>query len=170
MMKASSCLVSGLCGLWCVALHAAAQAEDLPGSSACRTSIAALELAEDALVESAASAPARQRDEVAAKLKPLRQRVADACLGGLTTSPPPSQRTWLLPAAPARAQPLPPRAQPRPLPPLDLPRAEPPPVTVTHCNAATCTTSDGATLTRVGPGLVGPRGSCTVQGVFLRCP
>lgn len=165
MTRIPSLHVLGLCGL----LFGAAQAEDLPRSPACRTAVAALEQAEDALADSAASAPSRQRDDVAAKLKPLRQRVADACLGGMTTSPPPSQRTWT-PAAPtARAQPLPPRAQPRPLPPLELPRVESP-VTITHCNAATCTASDGSTLTRVGPGLVGPKGTCTVQGMYLRCP
>jgi len=41
---------------------------------------------------------------------------------------------------------------------------------VTHCSAAACFTSDGSTLIRVGPTLVGPRGACTVQGGFVRCP
>jgi hypothetical protein len=169
-MNVPSSLVPGLCGLLCVALHGAVRAEDLPRSPACRTALAALEQAEDALADSAAaSVPSGQRGDVTAKLKPLRQRVADACLGGMTTSPPPSQRTWAPPAPQARAQPLPPRAQPRPLAPLDLPRADPP-LTITHCNAGTCMASDGSTLTRVGPQLVGPKGACTAQGMFLRCP
>jgi len=49
------------------------------------------------------------------------------------------------------------------------PRLEPL-VTVTQCNASTCVTSDGSTLIRMGPTLVGPRGACTVQGSFVRCP
>ncbi len=50
-----------------------------------------------------------------------------------------------------------------------MPRFEAP-VTVSSCNAAVCIASDGSTLTRVGPNLVGPRGLCSVQGGFLRCP
>jgi hypothetical protein len=107
---------------------------------------------------------------VAAKLQPLRQRVADACLGGMTTSPPPSRRTWVLPPSP-RAAPVMPSARVA----TPQPGSEPllrwqPPVTVTHCTGATCTASDGSTLTRVGPTLVGPRGACTLQGSFLSCP
>lgn len=156
-------------GLLLLAWTAAAAAEDLPRSPACRTALEALERAEDAIAD-AASAPesADRRRSVAERLLPLRQRVADACLGGLTTSPPPSQRTWIAPA-PLRTMPLPPRPQPRPLEPLVLPRPEAP-VTINHCYAATCLASDGSTLTRVGPNLVGPRGTCTMQGVFLRCP
>jgi hypothetical protein len=154
---------------------AAPCAEELPRSPACRTALQALERAEDAIADTAAAASApragteRQR-AVAARLQPLRQRVADACLGGLTTSPPPSQRTWIAPAPP-QATALPPRPRtPAPLPePLPQPRVEAP-ITISNCNAATCLGSDGSTLTRVGPNLVGPRGACTVQGVFLRCP
>lgn len=165
------------CLSWMLALLAVgAVAQELPQSSACRTALQALEQAEDTLAATAAASNATRGDSerqraTAARLLPLRQRVADACLGGLTTSPPPSQRTWLAPSAPPRAA-LPP---PRPARPVDtspivpLPRFEAP-VTVNHCNAATCVASDGSTLTRVGPNLIGPRGSCTVQGVFLRCP
>jgi len=158
-----------LCGLMCTA----AQAEELPKSSACRTALQALEQAEDAIMASAAASmpadPSRQR-EVAAKLHPLRQRVADVCLGGLTTSPPPSQHTWIAPLPP-RPGATPPRAPMAAIPPVNVtpPRFEMPPM-VTHCNAAVCFTNDGSTLTRVGPTLVGPRGSCTVQGSFVRCP
>lgn len=154
---------------------AAPCAEELPRSPACRTALQALERAEDAIADTAAAASAPRADTerqraVAARLQPLRQRVADACLGGLTTSPPPSQRTWIAPAPPqATALPSRPRT-PAPLPePLPLPRVEAP-ITISNCNAATCLGSDGSTLTRVGPNLVGPRGACTVQGVFLRCP
>ncbi|MGQ3050488.1 MAG: hypothetical protein ACT6S0_01770 [Roseateles sp.] len=163
-----SLLVAGLLGM-------PASAEELPRSPGCRTALQALEQAEEAIAAtaaaSAATVPDRERQRsVAARLQPLRQRVADACLGGLTTSPPPSQRTWTppSPARPSAAVPRPP-ASPPPLPPVHIPRVEAP-VTVSNCNAATCIASDGSTLTRVGPNLVGPRGLCTVQGNFLHCP
>ena len=155
-------------------LQGAALADELPQSSACRTALQALTEAEDVLVASAAakaSSPSdpQQQRSVAARLQPLRQRVADACLGGLTTSPSPSQRTWVAPVAPARPAVAVPRAPQPATPPVAVPRIETP-VTVNHCNAATCVASDGSTLTRVGPSLVGPRGACRVDGVFLRCP
>ena len=157
----------------CLLLSGAAQAEEPPRSPACRTALEALERAEDAIADAAASAPRTDADRqrtVAARLQPLRKRVADACLGGLTTSPPPSQHTWVVPP-PVQPAPVVPRVQmpARPVMPEPLPRPEAP-VTVIQCNAATCLASDGSTLTRVGPGLVGPRGACTVQGMFLRCP
>jgi hypothetical protein len=143
------------------------RAEDLPKSKACRTAVDALEQAEDAIAASAAASatpsdPLRLRT-IAARLQPLRQRVADACLGGMTTSPPPSQHTWLAPL-PLRPDTAVPRVAMPATPGLTVPpRFEMPP-TVTYCTAAACFTSDGATLPRVGPGLVGPRGACTVQG------
>ncbi|HEY8876037.1 MAG TPA: hypothetical protein VIN03_00650 [Roseateles sp.] len=158
-----------VCGLVCAAVHA----DELPRTSACRTALQALEQAEDAIAASAAaSAPADQerRRAVAAQLQPLRQRVADACLGGLTTSPPPSQHTWIAAPAPRTAAAIPRVPMPAtPLPTVPPPRFEMPSM-VTHCTAAACFTSDGTTLTRVGPSLVGPRGACTVQGSFVRCP
>jgi hypothetical protein len=167
---ARALLLSG--SVWAGATSPASAADDLPRSPACRTAVEALETAESALADAgtAAALPDRQRQRAtAARLQPLRQRVADACLGGLTTSPPPSQRTLVLPPAPPRAE-LPPRQPRPPLPPVTpLPRVEPP-LTITHCNAAACIASDGSTLTRVGPSLVGPRGACNVQGAFLRCP
>lgn len=168
----------GLALLACAAWAGVAQAEDLPGSSACRVALEALDRAERAIVAaraasaaSAASAAGGERQRPAAEqLLPLRQRVADVCLGGLTRSPPPSQHTWVSPP-PVRPEtsPLRARTPALPLPAVTLPRVEVP-VTVSNCNAATCLGSDGSTLTRVGPNLVGPRGVCTVQGVFLHCP
>lgn len=159
-------------------LVGAAQAQELPQSPACRTALQSLNTAEDAIADAAAAPaampdPQRQR-AVTARLQPLRQRVADACLGGLTTSPPPSQRTWVVPAVPAvpaRAGDSAARAS-RPETPtvsVPVPRFEPP-ITVGPCNAVTCLASDGSRLTRVGPTLVGPRGTCTMQGRVLHCP
>ena len=152
----------------------AARGEELPRSAACRTALNALDEAEEAIAAASGASSANLSDQqrqhvVAARLQPLRKRVADACLGGLTTSPPPSQHSWVVPTAPARPAVLAPRAPMPTVPPVALPRPQAP-VTVTQCNAATCLASDGSTLTRVGPTLVGPRGSCTVQGIFLRCP
>jgi hypothetical protein len=150
-------------------------AEELPRSPACRTALSALDDAEEAIAAAAAASSAslsdqRRQQAVAARLLPLRKRVADACLGGLTTSPSPSQRSWVVPTPPPRPAVAMPRVPTPAVPVVVVPRPEPP-VTVTHCNAATCIASDGSTLTRVGPGtFMGPRGSCTVQGNFLRCP
>jgi hypothetical protein len=159
-----------------VALVGVAQADGLPKSPACSTALKALQEAEDALAAARATESpilkpdVQRRDAVAARLQPMRKRVADACLGGLTTSPLPSQRTWATQSPTSQAQsPAQMRASPRPLGSEPLLRLEAP-VTVTHCSGATCTASDGSTLTRVGPNLVGPLGSCRVEGVFLRCP
>ncbi|MBV8035108.1 hypothetical protein [Roseateles sp.] len=161
----------GPCGLLCALAGGAAQAQELPDSPGCHAALKALNDAEDALMDSADAAPpdARRQSLIAARLRPLRLRVADACLGGLTTSPPPSQHTWVAPALPARSADVLPRVtMPAPVT-VPMPRVEAP-VTVTHCTSAACFSSDGATLIRVGPTLVGPRGSCTVQGVFVNCP
>lgn len=171
--------------LGCALAMPSAWAEDLPGTRACREALRQLDQAEEALMSdpataaSAASAGGDRQRIAAARLQPLRQRVADVCLGGQVTSAPPSQHSWvpLAPAAPGRlpsAPPRPPQVAMPPMPPMPpvsvpAPRVEPP-VTVSHCNAATCLTSDGSTLVRVGPTLLGPRGVCTVQGVFVHCP
>lgn len=165
--------------LLAAALGGEARADELPRSPACNTALKALDDAESALAaaratESPIAQPdVQRRDAVTARLQPLRKRVADACLGGLTTSPPPSQRTWVQPLpAPTVAAPRvrPPASPTVPgMAPVPMPRVEAP-VTVNSCNAATCIASDGSTLTRVGPNLVGPRGACRVEGVFLRCP
>lgn len=170
---------------------AASPAAELPQSDGCHVALRALSDAEDALTGagSAASAasgssagsaqamqPADRQRLLATRLFPLRQRVADACLGGMTTSPSPSQHTAVVqapwrPSDPARHIQMP---MPKPVaaqPPLGvvLPRPSAP-LTVSHCTGATCLASDGSTLTRVGTMLVGPRGTCTMQGAFLQCP
>jgi len=159
-------LILSLCGT-------AQAAEELPRSPACRTALAALEQAEEALAAAGAASSAAASDRerqhaVTAKLQPLRQRVADACLGGMTTSPPPSQHTWVMPPTPARPA-LTPRAAVTPPVIVPTPRLDPP-VTVNTCAGATCIASDGSMLQRVGPNLIGPRGVCTKQGIFVVCP
>lgn len=164
------CLAAGLLG------GMAAAAPELPQSDACRLALQELEQAESALMAASAASSAADPEErqrrITARLFPQRQRVADACLGGLSSSAPPS-RGATPPALPRQAPVPAPRVQPplRPeaLPPLSLPRPEPP-LSIGSCNAASCVTSDGSTLTRVGPMLLGPRGLCTRQGVFVSCP
>ena len=161
--------------LACMAGMVAALAEELPRSPACRTALQALDQAEEALADTAAASSAVAADQdrersVTARLQPLRLRVAKACLGGQTTSPSPSQHTWVAPTtAPSVA--AVPRVRMPALPPVNVPMPRiDAPLTLSNCNAATCLASDGSTLTRVGPNVVGPRGLCTVQGVFVRCP
>lgn len=159
------------------------RAQELPGTSACRSALQSLAQAEEALLSAAppASSPVTSDDDhrraVAARLLPWRQRVADACLGGMTSSPPPSQRTWIGAAPTATAV--------SPSPALRLPQAGVPvvvvpvvvvpsprfeaPVTV-QCTGMACLASDGSVLTRVGPTLTGPKGPCAVQGSIVRCP
>ncbi|WP_233374972.1 hypothetical protein [Pelomonas cellulosilytica] len=147
-------------------------AQELPRSPECRQALQALDEAEAVLADAgAASVPMGERQrQVASRLQPQRERVARACLGGLQSGPSPSQHTLVLPP-PAWPEAPVARGVVRPpvVPDVPLPRYEPP-VLVTHCNVATCFTSDGRTVTRVGPTVVGPRGACTVQGVFLSCP
>ena len=166
----------GVAGL--LACSAASRAQELPGTLACRGALQALAQAEDALLDAAlpASSPGTtdedHRRAVYARLLPLRQRVADACLGGMTSSPPPSQRTWIG-AAPAQPAALPSAAAR--LPQVGMPAVVVPPprfdapVTV-QCIGMACLASDGSTLTRVGPTLTGPKGPCMVQGGAVRCP
>lgn len=155
----------------CASLGGAAQADELPKSPACRIALKSLEEAEDAIAaaRAASSTLSGQQQSVAARLQPLRKRVADACLGGFTASPSPSQHSWVAPTVPQRPTAAAPRLPATPPVTVPMPRLDPP-VTVSNCNAATCLASDGSTLTRVGPTLVGPRGACRVEGVFLRCP
>lgn len=171
-MRAPHAFAAGL-----LLLGTSLSAQDLPGSAACRAALQALSQAEEALIAaSAASAPAtadadRQR-AVTARLLPLRQRVADVCLGGMTTSPPPSQHTWIgeMPTRPGS------RAAPEvrmpqinvPVVTIPPPRFEPP-VTVT-CNGMSCVASDGSALTRIGPNVIGPKGPCSLAGAQVRCP
>ena len=165
-----------------------APAEELPQTAACRQALKALGDAEDGFAAhwaaesaSCASCPrptdAQRQRQMGVRLLPLRQQVADACLGGVTTSPSPSRSTWpaLAPTRPSNAGPMAPGVPRAPLTTAAPGTVIPPvrvegPLSIGHCNAATCVTSDGSTLTRVGPNLVGPRGLCTVQGAFVHCP
>lgn len=178
-MKRLPCLLNGavLLALGLMSGGASA-AEELPASNGCHLALQALGQAEDALMAEAAAASTpvgsgeARRRAVEARLLPLRQRVADACLGGVTRSPPPSQHTinGLIPPSTTSRPLLRPPQTPVPVVTVPLPRIDPP-VTLSHCTGASCLASDGSTLTRVGPNqMVGPRGVCTTIGAVVRCP
>lgn len=181
-MKRLVCLFNRVGGLALGLLAATAcGAQALPASAGCHGALQALGEAEDALIATAAaSSPAAsqpgsedaRRRAVEAKLLPLRQRVADACLGGVTRSPSPSQHTiqGLTPPSDTSRPVQRPPPVPVPVVTVPLPRIDPP-VTLNHCTGASCLASDGSTLTRVGPNqLVSPRGLCTTVGAVVRCP
>ena len=152
-------------------------AADLPKSPACQSALQALdheeaEMAAEAKGDGHKTSGGARLQVAEIRLRPLRERVARECLGGLDTGPSPSQHTWVAPTPVRPAAPLA-RVQPQPTTPIapvvPMPRIDPP-VTVANCVGGTCLASDGSRLTRVGPNLVGPRGTCTMQGAFLRCP
>lgn len=144
-------------------------------SAACRNAISVLEDKEsEVLGEVPPRDPARQRDAVTA-LKPLRAQAARVCLGARLDAEPPPPRAAPGPVAvPPVALPaahVPRTASPSPPPPASTrPGPVAPPATLTACDAAGCWASDGTRLQRLGPGLLGPGGLCTVQGTLVNCP
>lgn len=134
----------------------AAAPEDRLGTPECKSARAALE---QALAREGVGT-----DEIGA----LKKSTAQACFGTSREPPPRSGRA----ARPPVAVP-PPAAAARPSPPAPAP---PPPVVIqrppaiTSCDAGGCWDSNGTRLNRMGPGLSGPSGPCTVQGGFAYCP
>ena len=105
-------------------------------------------------------------------LERVRQQAALACLGAARDAPPATRArqpglvvpSAVTPTAPAAVITAPPPATAPP--PVTVPR----PSVVTSCDSGGCWDSDGVRLHRTGPDLMGPRGLCTLQGVFLNCP
>ena len=145
-------------------------AAELDQSLPCQQALAALD-ARQARLLAAAGSPAPGAD---ATWLALRRAAARACLGADADSAPPPRRTLKAPieiTAPGalRAPDAPVLAAPQRLPAAPLP-APTPPLSVSACDATGCWTSAGTRLPRVGAGLLGPRGVCTVQGSLLVCP
>lgn len=117
----------------------------------------------DALAQLDAARQARAADTEQRRAHAVRQ-----CLGLQQPAAPRSQR-W---AQPPVAVPAPSFALPRPPAPQPLPPAVPieRPATVTACDPNGCWTSDGTRLQRIGPNLLGPGSTCSVQGAFAYCP
>lgn len=145
----------------------AAQAGDPLNTPECRAARTRLDVA---------TAAATGRSEAGARaLKAARERVATVCLGrpgevvrelpdnsGIR-APYPAVRVPPVGAAATPA--LPPQPQVSPAP-LLVPRA----AVITQCDPTGCWDSSGRRLNRVGPGLAGPGGPCTVQGNSAMCP
>lgn len=153
-------------------LASAAGAAGAALSADCQQALETLQGEEAALVAApAGQSPESKRYEALRRLEPFRLRAATACLGGLPATPPPSQHTVQPPIA---ARPI---TVPAPMPRSVAPTPPPAPVirpsaptTISTCDPAGCTASDGSRLQRAGPNLIGPRGLCTVQGTLLICP
>lgn len=145
-----------------------------PDSQTCRQALAELQARESAALALARSAPpsASVPGAAAAGLQPWRDQAARACLGAgprtvvpartaqppVTVPPVTAGRPLAAPVAPPLPTPAPPAARSQTL------------LTVVACDATGCWASDGSRLSRAGPNLVGPRGTCTLQGAILRCP
>jgi hypothetical protein len=162
-----------------VAGVAMAQASDRPQSAACRDALDDVQAQETralAARQSPTAASGSEGARVSAGLQAARERAARACLGGSADAPP--QRMAQQPVAvtpvtpPAPTSPTSPgtRFTPTPAPAVSVPQRSDVIVTITGCDPAGCWASDGTRLNRVGPNLVGPRGTCTLQGPVVRCP
>lgn len=149
-------------------------------STDCRRALEALEARETALLASrkdGAQPDARDRPAPDARLQTLRQQAARACLGHRAdpaaaprqTARPPIVVPPVGVGQPALKVPLPGAPTQPSAGRVDLPPVEPP-LVVLGCDAGGCWASDGSRLQRLGDQLLGPRGLCTLQGTFLRCP
>lgn len=147
---------------------AAAQAGDPLNTPECRAARTRLDVA---------TAAATGRSDASARaLQAARERAATACFGrpgdvtrdltqGLgTRAPEPAVRVSPVTGGAAAPVLQPPSLSPPP--PLVVPRA----AVITQCDPTGCWDSSGRRLNRVGPGLAGPGGPCTVQGHSALCP
>lgn len=150
---------------------------DTTQSPACRQALAAVQAQESAALSAkSVQQPASAAGPSPAALLAMRERAARICLGGGTSGPPPSQRTMQTPITVAPVSPTRPiTTSPAPAPtpttttPV-VPTRTDPTLTVTGCDATGCWASNGTRLEKSGPNLIGPRGTCTMQGAVLRCP
>jgi hypothetical protein len=139
-----------------------AQAQDPLGSAQCTAAQARLDAAlADA---SAGRRGARER------LAQVRRDAIAACLG---SAPEGAERS----GAPEPALAVSPTqigSRVDPLPgPVTTPQASAPnprPAAITTCDPGGCWDSEGRRLNQLGPVLVGPRGTCTVQAGVVNCP
>lgn len=111
----------------------------------------------------------RERSAEAAAIEQARQAAAQACLQVPAGRPP--QRA-LRPPVQVAPVPVPPLSGPPDVAPL--PRPEPlaggHPAVISHCDPGGCWDAQGRRLSRAGPQLLGPRGSCLPWGEGFVCP
>ena len=163
MLRTGLIFVAAAVTLALAGASVSAQESDPTRSAACRDALDALQSA-----EAASAPPASAR----ARLEPLRQRAAKACLGGTRAGPPPSQRSARAPISVAPVV-IPPSTTPRAapaMPEVTPPRPIGPPTVVLRCDSTQCWASDGSVLQRAGTVLIGPRGACRTRGNELVCP
>lgn len=144
-------------------------------SDGCVNAMSALHDVEDALAASAKSNksanPADSR--VLSKLAELKRIAARTCLGsdGASARAPQHLGQQPITVAPTAVSPKPSGPRPPAPPPSSLPPVSAAPLkSITSCDAVGCWVNDGTRLQRVGPGLLGPKGFCTVQGSVVNCP
>lgn len=128
-------------------------------------------------LEAAFRAATDRRDDTALKLQAARRNAALVCLGRRSPAPPQGTPSNRAPAAQAVPPVMPDRSAPLPTVPRAAPPSPPPgPVTVprptliTNCDDAGCWGNDGRRYNRAGSQLIGPNGSCSVQGNVVNCP
>jgi len=157
-----------------LAVGAPAQEPDALNTPECRAARTRLDVA---------TAAADGRPGGLRALQAARERAARACFGqpadsaadhaahsgsdaraGLSAPAPVVRTPPVTGLPPPRPSPLPSPAEPPPA--VAIPRA----AATTQCDATGCWDSTGRRLNRVGPGLAGPGGSCTVQGNAAMCP
>jgi hypothetical protein len=153
----------------------AAPSTDPLHSDGCVSAMSALHDVEDAVAASAKSSkgnsPADSR--ILSKLAELKRIAARTCLGsdGAPARAPQHVGQQPISVAPTAVSPKPSEPRLPVLPPTLLPPVSAAPLkSITSCDAVGCWVNDGTRLQRVGPGLLGPKGFCTVQGSVLNCP
>lgn len=157
-----------------------------PDSPECQRALEAVQAQEarSLSAQRAHPAPAGSAPVISPGLRAARERAARVCLAAAPAAagdvqrmaqPPQSVAPVAGPKAPAPrpAVPLPaaPVAAPAPAPapPVVAPRSQQL-TTLLGCDPSGCWASDGSRMERAGPNLIGPRGLCTQEGAFLRCP
>jgi hypothetical protein len=109
-------------------------------------------------------------DAARARWQAMRQTAARRCLGGDGSLVSPSQHELRRPIAVAPIGQSPAIVTPPASAAPPAWRPAEPPLTLTFCDTTGCFASDGSRLTLTGAGLVGPKGLCTTQGLFVQCP
>lgn len=165
-LRFAAWLLAGVLGGTAAVAQPQPPAADPLKSPACGEATQALE---------AARAAAGTQGQRAPRVEQLRREAARICLGAgavATDGKPPSRVARQPDAVPApaiavpRAAAAPPHA-PSPMPgPVQIAR----PQALSQCDAGGCWDANGTRLNRAGPNLIGPAGSCSVQGSFANCP
>lgn len=142
-------------------------------SAGCVSAMSALHDVEVAVAAAAKSSKGTHAADgrVLTKLAELKRDAARTCLGGDGSNSREPQHVGPITAAPVAVPPRtpPPRLPahaPSPLPPVSVAPLK----SITSCDAVGCWVNDGTRLQKVGPGLLGPTGFCSVQGSVLSCP